>query len=392
MNIIGFIEEIGISGFLDIVFMTVLIYSMLVWFKRTRAAFVVIGMMIFGAAYLLAQQLGLSLTTTVFQGFFAIILIAVVIIFQEEIKHFLEQLASRSLVPRLRGNRMLDADRITVEALISAADSLAREKIGALIVVRGKDPIVRHLDGGIDLNGEVSESLIRSLFDPHSPGHDGALIVRDDRVTSYSCHLPLSKNLTKLHRTGTRHAAALGLAELTDALCLVVSEEQGTISVARNGDIRVLKDAMELSSILHAFYEGIHPRPEGKPWRAFFRKNYREKAIALATTVFLWFFIVHESRIDYRSYSAPVECNNVSPNYQVQKIDPPEVELTFSGPRRSFYFISPSKMHVTVKLFNAQEGVVKRAITRTNVSFPDGLSLENVQPGEVSILIKGIDP
>lgn len=392
MNIIGIIEEIGISGFLDIVFMTALVYSMLVWFKQTRAAFVVIGLMIFGAAYLLAQQLGLSLTTTVFQGFFAIILIAVVIIFQEEIKHFLEQLASRSLVPRLKGNRRLDADRKTIEAIISTAVSLAREKIGALIVVRGKDPIVRHLDGGIDLNGEVSEQLLRSLFDPHSPGHDGALIVRDSWVTSFSCHLPLSKNLEKLHRAGTRHAAALGLAELTDALCLVVSEEQGTISVARNGDIRVVNNAVELSSILHAFYQGMHPRPEGKPWRAFFRKNYREKAIAFAMTVFLWFLIVHESRTDYRSYSVPIEYNNIPPSYYVEKIEPSEVELTFSGPRRSFYFISTSKMHVTVKLFNAQGGVVKRPITRTNVSFPEGLSLENVQPGEVAVFIKPIVP
>lgn len=388
MDIIGFLESIGISGFLDIVFMTALIYSALVWFKRTRAAFVVIGMFIFGAAYLLAQQLGLSLATTVFQGFFAIILIAVVIIFQEEIKHFLEQLASRSLVPRLRGRRMLDSRNETIDALVDTANSLAREKIGALIVLRGRDPIIRHLDGGINLDGEVSEALLRSLFDPHSPGHDGALIIREGRVTSFSCHLPLSKNLKKLHRTGTRHAAALGLAELTDALCLVVSEEQGTISVARNGDIRVVSDIAELSSMLEAFYREINPRVEGRPWRAFFRKNYREKAIALAVTVFLWFFFVHESRIDYRSYTVPIEYNNLPPSYVVDQLNPPEVEVTFSGPRRSFYFMSASKIRVFLKLFNAQQGTTKRTIPRTNVVFPEGLSLENVQPADVTVTIK----
>lgn len=392
MNIIGFFESIGVSGFLDIVFMTALIYSMLVWFKRTRAAFVVIGMFIFGAAYLLAQQLGLSLTTTVFQGFFAIILIAVVIIFQEEIKHFLEQLASRSFLPRLRGGRMLDARHETLDALVNTANSLARDRIGALIVLRGRDPIIRHLDGGIALDGEVSEALLRSLFDTHSPGHDGALIIRDGRVTAFSCHLPLSKNLKKLHRTGTRHAAALGLAELTDALCLVVSEEQGTISVARNGDIRVVSDIAELGSIVDAFYQEISPRVEGKPWRVFFRRNYREKAIAIAVTVFLWFFFVHESRIDYRSYNVPVEYNNIPPSYVVEKIDPPEVEVTFSGPRRSFYFFSLSKIHVFLKLFNARQGTVKKSITRTNVAFPEGLSLENVQPADVTVTIKAREP
>ena len=388
MNILGFLEEIGISGFLDIMFMTVLIYSLLVWFKRTRAAFVVIGMFIFGAAYLLAQQLGLSLTTTVFQGFFAIILIAVVIIFQEEIKHFLEQLASRSLLPRMRGKKIIDGHTDVIEALVNTAISLAREKIGALIVLRGKDPIVRHLDGGIELNGEVSEALLRSLFDPHSPGHDGALIIHDGRVSLFSCHLPLSKNLKKLQRTGTRHAAALGMAELTDALCLVVSEEKGTISVARNGDIQVVHEADLLGALLEDFYRDISPKTEGKPWREFFSRNYREKAIALAVTVFLWFFFVHESRIDYRSYIIPVEYNNIPQNLVVQKISPPEVEITFSGPRRSFYFMTEEKIKVYLKLFDARPGELRRAITRTNLTFPDGLSLENVQPGGVTVTIK----
>lgn len=387
MNVLQFIEEIGISGFLDIIFMSILIYSVLVWFKRTRTAFVVIGMFIIVAAYLLARQLNLSLTTGVFQGFFAIILIAVVIIFQEEIKHFLEQLASRSLVRRLGNKRIITTSLKEVETIVNTANSLARDHIGALIVFWGKDPIVRHLDGGVDLDGEISEPLLRSIFDPHSPGHDGAVIIRGNRMTEFATHLPLSKNLRKLKKSGTRHAAALGMAELTDALCLVVSEEEGTISVARHGDIQVVTDAEELSSILQKFYLEITPPLQSKPWKDFFKRNDREKAIALIVTIALWFFFVHESKIAYRSFLIPLEYDSIPAQLMVERITPPEVEVTFSGPRRSFYFMSESKIRVFLKLYNAQPGTIKRTITRSNVTFPEGLTIENIQPNEVSVLI-----
>ena len=388
MRLVTLLEEIGISGFFDIVFMTILIYWMLVWFKRTRAASVVIGMAIVGATYLVARQLGLTLTTTVFQGFFAIILIAIVIIFQEEIKHFLEQIASRSHVSGSRGKEVLDAGPSQVGALVEATRNLAHERIGALIVLRGRDPISRHLDGGIELAGKVSEQVLRSLFDPHSLGHDGALVIEGDQITVFSCHLPLSKDMGKLKHNGTRHAAALGLAELTDAMCLVVSEEEGTISVARNSDIRVVEDAEELAAVLRHFYQVITPRGGTRSWTEFFKRNNKEKAIAITVTIFLWFFFVHESRTEYRSYVVPIEYGNLPPGMEVQRLEPRNVEVTFSGPKRSFYFMNPERIKVLVKLFDVHKGAFKKDISRSNVTFPEGLSMENVQPHEVTVIVR----
>lgn len=388
MQILKILGEVGLSGLLDIAVMSVLIYSMLVWFKRTRAVFVVIGMFIVVGVYLLARQLDMTLTTTVFQGFFAIIIIAVVIIFQEEIKHFLEQLASHSVVGRLRMRRLLHVPRKEIEILVNTAKSLARDRIGALIVVRGKDPIVRHLDGGTNLGGEMSEAILRSIFDPQSPAHDGAVILFGDRIAQFSTYLPLSKNLRKLQKTGTRHAAALGLTELTDALCLVVSEERGTISVARKGDIHQVADPEQLSVILEQFYEEIIPSTESKPWIDFFKKNYKEKAIAIAATSLLWFFFVHEARIDHRTFVIPVRYADLSPQLVVEKIEPPEIEVTFSGSRRSFYFLDEDRFTVSVKLLNVKQGLVKRTISRSNIEFPEVLSLENIQPNEVNIYLQ----
>ncbi|MGH2567430.1 MAG: diadenylate cyclase [Bacteroidota bacterium] len=382
-------ESFSVSDLLDIVFMTVVIYSALVLFKRTRGGFAVLGLFIFGAAYLIARQLDLTLTTTVFQGFFAIILIAIVILFQEEIKHFLEQLASRSLIQSRRLRRQQRPVRKPVEVLVNTVKHLVHEKAGAIIVVRGKDPIERHLKGGIGVNGDLTEELIGSIFTPSSPGHDGAVVVEGDRVSSFACYLPLSGNLRKLQKAGTRHAAALGLAELTDALCLVVSEERGTISVAHAGSIRTVHDAEELLSALGAFYDEMHPTSEAKQWKSFFKKSYKELAIALAATVILWFFFVHEAKLDYKTYLLPVEYEGVGSGLSVRTIDPADVQVTFSGPRRSFWFVQRDRIKVNLKFFTEGKGTFRKTITRSDVLTPEGLMLESIEPNQVTVQIVG---
>lgn len=385
MDFVAIIKEIGISGFLDITVMSIIVYAILVWFKRARTAFVVIGMLMLGAAYLLARQLELSLTISVFEGFFAVIIIAVVVIFQEEIKHFLEQLASRSMVRNRSAKKLIPAAHKEVDILVRTLDGLAREKIGAIIVLRGKDPIVRHLVGGTDLDGEISEPLLRSIFDPSSPGHDGAVIIQGSRITEFSTHLPLSKNIRMLQGRGTRHAAALGLSEFTDALCLIVSEELGAISIARNGTIRRTRDADDLQNTIESFLEEVSPTRDAKTWREFFKRNYREKAIAICVTIVLWTFFVFGSKADYRTYLVPVRAVDLPANLSVTSLSPLEVELTFSGPRRAFLFVSSGDFSVELSLQNVRRGTHTRAIPRSNILFPKGLTLQSIQPTELSV-------
>jgi diadenylate cyclase len=381
------LESVGIAGILDILFMTLIIYSVLVWFKRTKAGFAAIGLFMVGAAYLIARQLGMSLTTTVFQGFFAIILIAIVIIFQEEIRRYLEQLVSRSIFEGRRLAKHPSSTRGQLETLANVADDLARAKIGAIIVLRGKDPVARYLSGGVSLDGKLSESLIKSIFAPGSAGHDGAIVVEGDRVTGFSYYLPLSENLTKLQKTGTRHAAALGLAERTDALCLIVSEERGTISVSRSGGIHVVRDSEELKANLEAFYAEITPTGDSKPWKNLFRRNSRELGLAFAATLVLWFFFVYESKMETRSYVVPITCETTPLGLYVERIEPSEVSVTFSGPRRLFLFMSKNRINIDLKLSNVRRGTLRRTITRSDLAFPEGLLVDDIQPNEVTVKI-----
>lgn len=280
------LKPVQLADILDMALVAVLIYAMLIWFKRTKTAFVAMGLLVFMGVYTFARAAGMYMTVWIFQGFFAVFIIAILIIFQEELRSIFERIAVWSLARKPRAETAPEQ----VEILVRSLGDLARDKIGALLVVRGLDPLDRHIEGGWDLHGELSEALIKSIFDSHSLGHDGALVIEGGRVLSFGTHLPLSKDFSKITNLGTRHTAALGLAERTDALCLVVSEERGTISVARRGELRVTENLHELQAEIERFFRETAP-PE-RTLGGFFQRNAGEKALALAMSVLLWLFFI----------------------------------------------------------------------------------------------------
>ena len=386
MDCINFVREIGVTGFLDIGFMSLLIYTVMIGLKRTRAAFVLTGIMIIAFIYLLTRQFNLVMTAGVFEKFFAIILVILVVIFQEELRHFFEEVAVWSLNRRLIRRKVIVLSRGEVEILVRTIMDFARDKIGALIVLKGKNILNRHLDGEVSLNGDLSEPLLKSIFDPHSIGHDGAVIIDGARVTHFACHLPLSKNLSKLRNCGTRHAAALGLSEMTDALCLVVSEERGTIAVARNGDIQVVDNPDKLTLLLQKFYGEISPVHRAKPLEEFFTKNTPEKVYALLITLGLWFVLVHGSKAIYRSFVIPVALPQLPAEWVVSEIDPREIEVTLKGPRTAFYFNPHDRIKLNLDM-KIEKGTQRIKVYREDFMLPKGSLLEHFDPKTVRIVL-----
>ena len=162
--------------------------------------------------------------------------------------------------------------------------------------------------GGIELEGKISEPLLKSLFDPHSPGHDGAVIVGNERISRFAAHLPLSKDFKQLAHVGTRHSAALGLAELSDALCIAVSEERGTISVARDGRLRQVNNLQELGSLLQFLHENYPCRRRES--RFLVLENWLAKLVPVSLAVDSGRFspLVEHHGHDYRF---PVQSENL---------------------------------------------------------------------------------
>ena len=282
-------KHIAVPDILDMLLVGALVYGLLLWFKRTRAAFVALGLLMLAVVYTVAFLAGMYMTVRIFQGFFAVFIVAVIVIFQEEIRSVFERIAVWSLT----GGVLKSAPtHRQVEILVRSLGDLARDHIGALVVLRGLDPLDRHVSGGWDLNGELSEALIKSIFDSHSLGHDGAFIVEEGRVSRFGVQLPLSKDFGRITNLGTRHSAALGLAERTDALILIVSEEHGTVSIAQRGELKVIADLEDLQDAIEVFLVRLMPDHAQNPVLRFFTENWREKVSAAVVSVLLWFFFV----------------------------------------------------------------------------------------------------
>ncbi len=379
-----FVQMRPIDGF-DIVLVTAIVYTGLVWLRRTQAWLVAAGMLILGAFYVVARVLELQLTAWIFQGFFAIFLVMIVVIFQEELRQMFEQLA----VWGLGRARRAPVTSETTDVVVRALADLANARVGALIVIPGRQPIARHVRGGIELGGGVSYPLLRSLFDSHSPGHDGAVIIEGDTMTRFAVQLPLSANFQQLAGTGTRHAAALGLAERCDALCLVVSEERGEISIAVDGRLERALEATRLGEILRARLAPPAPeRTARRLWREVVRKNWVEKLAALTIVVSLWYLFVPGSRPTVGTFPVPVSVTNLPEGYVLESVTPLEIWVTLAGPARAFYFFDPNQLEVTVDTALAVLGRRTFQVTERDVRHPREVAFERVDPQAVKISVR----
>ena len=378
---------ITFSEVIDILVVAILLYTAVVWAQRTRAALVVRGILVFGAIYIIARYLDLQMTAWIFQGFFAIFLIIIVVIFQEELRRIFEQLAVWSLNFKKSRTSRGEAGDVIARTL---AD-LARNKIGALIVLRGTDPLERHITGGIPLDGKVSAPLLWSIFDPHSPGHDGAVLVENGQITRFAAHLPLSKDISQTAHVGTRHSAALGLAELCDALCLVVSEERGTVSVARDGRLYPNQNLQQITRAIDSFFEAKFPTRETKVYSLeFFRQNWIAKAVSLSLAFGFWYILVPGSKTIRVNYRIPVSVEHLPPDLQIQELQPAEVSATFNGPRRAFYLLDAGKIKVTLDGAMTELGRRTFNISEQNIRYPKDLTLEELSPSSIRVQIEKV--
>ncbi len=370
------LSAVGLADLLDIALVAVLIYALLVWFKRARAAVVAKGMLVVTAIYMLSRGTGMIMTTSIFHGFFAILLVALVVIFQEELRSTFERIAVWSLAGGKTPLTGLDDDDI----LMGTLGDLSRERVGALVVLRGWDPLDRHLEGGWRLGGEFSEALLRSIFDDHSIGHDGAVVIEGKRVTHFGCRLPLSKEFSKTAKLGTRHTAALGLSELTDALCIVVSEERGTISVAQEGKLETIRKIPDLKKRVQQFVSRRTPKGREERARVWLRKNSREKAIAFGASFLLWALFVLGVKNTSRTFEVPVVVRHAPAELKIVRPEELTVELTYAGEMSYFYRVRSRHLTVWLDLSDAREGLNKIVLNGNDMTRPHGLRLQDISP------------
>jgi diadenylate cyclase len=265
----------GISDVVDIVATALLVYYLLLLIRGTRAVPIIFGLAVLVGLFSLANLFHLLVLATVLQ--FALVGTAVTlpIVFQPELRRLLEQLGRGGMLARRENVDDAQTLEDTIAVLARAAVILSRNRVGALIAIEGATGLREFVESGTRLDARLSLELVLSMFTPKSPLHDGAAIVRGNIVEAAGCFLPLSENVLTDSHLGTRHRAAIGLSEQTDAVLLVVSEQSGAISVARTGKLsRELGDEGRLRNVLLACCRASRgTRPQRPERRARFGRR-----------------------------------------------------------------------------------------------------------------------
>jgi uncharacterized protein (TIGR00159 family) len=371
-----------IPDVLDVLVVAVILYGILLWLKQRRSRAVVVGCAAVAGLYVGARVFGMYLTLSFFHAGLTAILVSLVVIFQDDLRRMFERFAHSQAFVR---NEQMAPEATTIDVIVEAISTLAENQIGALVVFEGREPWDRHTRGGIPLNGQISLPLLCSIFHPESPGHDGAVVVSRDRVKAFAVHLPLSANFIEIGQAGTRHTAALGLAERSDALIIAVSEERGTISVAEAGKLEQGASADDLKRRLVRYYQRQLAAP-GVVKRRDWLQNLPLKLVALALASLLWVSVAYRVETIQRTVAVPIEYRNLPPELALDDPRPTEAQVTLSGAERVFDF-DPQTLVVSLDMSAARPGWQEFVLTHDSLKKPVGLTVQEIEPRVIRLRV-----
>lgn len=245
------LPRIEIGNVIEILIISFIVYEILLWIMNSRAWVILRGLISILGFTVLAMIFNFSTIMWILTKIANIAFVAFIIIFQPELRRALEQLGSGNILRKILPYQETDNLNIdSIEDLIKASFALSSTSTGALIVIEGSEILNDYIRTGIEINGKISSQLLINIFEHNTPLHDGAVIVRGNKIVSATCYLPLSENSHISKALGTRHRAAIGISEVTDSLTIVVSEETGNVSVASRGALKKIKSREELREIL----------------------------------------------------------------------------------------------------------------------------------------------
>ena len=252
--------EFGIKDFIDILLVAIILYYVYRVMKQSRSVNIFYGVLLFVTAWIIVSKvLEMKLLGTLLDQLVSVGTIAIIILFQDEIRHFFNNLGAHERAHRIfrffrpdrkDEDRDLKYDRETIIPIVMACLNMSKQKVGALIVMQNGVPLNDYVNTGDVVDARIGQRIIENIFFKNSPLHDGAMIIRDGRITAAACILPISQDLDMPKQFGLRHRAAKGISQETDALAIVVSEETGHISAAYDSRLRTRLSAEELERIL----------------------------------------------------------------------------------------------------------------------------------------------
>jgi uncharacterized protein (TIGR00159 family) len=377
-KLFNFLYTLRWQDIVDIILTSYILFRFYILFKGTNVFRILIGMTILWFFQRIAVFLGLIVTSWVVQGVAAVAALIIIVVFRNEIRSVLQARNLKSILWGFSSKTVTT----TIEIIVESVYEMGLHRTGALLVFPGKDDLEEEVQRGIPWKGVVSKEMIMSIFWPGNPVHDGATIFEGNQIKEVGAILPLSHRDDLPSYYGTRHRAALGLAESSDALVIVVSEERGEVIVAKNSELTEVKQKRRLKRYLQE-HMGVATKKQ-----SFMRKETFETAMAaLLSIIFVagvWFNVTRGGET-LRTMDISINFMNLDPGMEILARSVNAVSLDLSGSSALAKSINPAQVDVRLDLGKAVPGKNSFTITSDNISLPPGIILKNVYPSEVDV-------
>lgn len=379
-----FYKYLRLHSVVDIFLVSFLLYHLYLWVRESRALRALAGLAVIGILSLIARWTGMVMTGWLFQSLWSIILLVIVIVFQPEIRRILERMNPLDLI---RG-QPITLQRETLVEITETVFDMAHEKVGALLVLPGRDPIDEYLREGVLLEALVSRELIRTLFQPPSPTHDGAVLIRANQVERAACFLPMTTASGLPSEYGARHRAAIGLTERCDALCVLVSEERGIVSLARKGTLIPFFEPARLQQELEQELQDTLSGDSAKrTWWKLATHNAWAKGLSLALAAVLWVALVGQQSSEI-ALTVPVEYQQIAPTIELRGEIPREVIVRLRGSQLALEALRSRQVRARVSLAQVREGINYFLLTKNQIDLPAGLEITEIRPALLLIEVQ----
>ena len=370
---------------LDILILTFIFYRLYLWLRKKKALRMILAILALPFYYILAQWFDLPLSLWGLQNLWAVILLVLVVIFQQEIR---EVLGSITLPSFLFGKpERLPSKRL--DQIAKAAFKIAEKGIGGLIVLQREDDLDEFIHGETLIDAELNEDMLVSIFNPQSPLHDGAVIISRDRIRYATALLPVSQSPSLPKEWGTRHRAGLGITEVSDAECIIISEERKEVLLVSRGKIEKEQAGEDLTRSLSGFPSFRREKDVEKRWPGKIFNDLSVKALFLLLVFFLWILFVGLRQGEI-SFNIPIEYYSMPSDLVMNGEPPREINVRLRGSQRLLSALTPNRLRAQIDLSKAHPGINQISLSETNMNVPSGIYVTNFYPQKIKLQLSPI--
>lgn len=365
---------------LDIIILTYIFYRLYLFLKKKSALRMVLAILALPLFYVFAKWIDLPLSVWGLQNLWPVIIIVLAVIFQQEIREVLGNIT----LPSFFFGRPEGLPSKIIDKIAEAAFQMAHKKMGGLIVLQRGDNLDEFIQEKTVLNAEVSEGILISIFNSQSPLHDGAVIIQGDQIRYAAALLPLSRSTSLPKEWGTRHRAGVGITEVSDGECIIISEERGEVLFASRGKVERKEGKEELKKSIADLTPMKDIKDRESLWPKKIFKDMPIKGLFLFLVCLLWVFLIGIRQGEV-SLNVPIEYYSIPQNLVIGGEPVREINIRLKGSQRLLSSIKPELIRVQVDLSGAHKGINQIYLLESNIITPPGISASHFYPRNIKV-------